>query len=342
MKRILITVFLGILTCQPLILADTLEQQQEEFRKILSLRFKYENLKSIRDNYEKELNVLEAQYERNKQIEDFQKRQRPDVIRMAVYTTAFNFISSEEWNKNITNYADELTVTKIPRRSSTDVVFHFPTLSAKIKSQFDTYKIEIPTLKVVSVLLSSGKLVPIDQIISSKIDEQSITVETDNASILKINLIMDYEIPAEDNIKTTLTEMNPNSHGIMLLPTFENTALLQLDQDTADNIIQIDAMDDKGNILAARGSEKIVNINDLSTQAIRIDMIKSFLKAMDDKEIKNQKDAVNFLVDNSESYLLSANNTTRHLSKAFSGKIAQVIIYTTGTPIKKQYEFSIY
>jgi len=342
MKNFLITVFIGLLTSQIFVWADIIEAQQEEFRKTLTLRFKYENLKSIRDNYEKELNVLEAQYERNKQIEDFQKKQTPDEITTTVYTTPFIFKSSEEWNQYITNYAKAVTVTKIPRKSSTDLVFHFPNISNKIKTQLETYKIQIPTLKVVSVLLSSGKLVPIDQIISSKLDEQSITVDTNNASILKINLLITYQLPTEKNSKTILSSQIPDANGMTLLPNFDNIVLLQLTQDKVNSIIQIDAVDVRGNTLASKSSEKITNTNDLSTQAIRIDMIKGFIKAIDDREIKNQKEAVEYLVNNSESYLISNNNTVRQLSKSFAGKIEQIIIYTIDAPIEKEYEFSIY
>ena len=218
MKKFLLTVLIGLFANQTFIWAETLKEQQEEFRKVLTLRFKYENLKSIRDNYEKELNVLEAQYERNKQIEDFQRKQRPDDIRMSVYTTPFTFMSSETWEQNIIEYAKTLTITKIPRTASTDIIFHFPTVSNKMKNQLETYNIQVPTLKVVSVLLSSGKLIPVDKIISSKLDEQSITVETDNASILKVNLSMDYQLPTETNAKTILTAQKPDANGIALLP----------------------------------------------------------------------------------------------------------------------------
>ncbi len=342
MKKFLLTVLIGLFANQNFVWADTIEEQQEEFRKVLTLRFKYENLKSIRDNYEKELNVLEAQYERNKQIEDFQKKQRPDDIRTSVYTTPFTFISSETWEQNILDYAKELSVTKIPRKSSTDIIFHFPTVSNKMKAQLETYNIQIPTLKVASVLLSSGKLIPVDQVISSKLDEQSVTIETDNASILKINLAMNYQLPTETNARTILTAHKPDTNGMMLLPSFDNVVTLQLTQEKADAIIQIDATDIKGNTLASKSSEKIANTNDLSTQAIRIDLIKGFIKALDDREIKNQKDAVDYLTKNSESYLASSNNTVRQLTKSFAGKIEQVIIYTIGTPIDKTYEFSIY
>ena len=342
MKKFLLTVLIGLFANQTFIWADTLEEQQEEFRKVLTLRFKYENLKSIRDNYEKELNVLEAQYERNKQIEDFQKKQRPDDIRMSVYTTPFTFMSSEIWEQNILDYAKELTVTKIPRKGSTDIIFHFPTVSNKMKTQLDTYNIQVPTLKVVSVLLSSGKLIPVDKAISSKLDEQSITVETDNASILKINLAMDYQLPTETNSQTILTAQTPDANGMALLPSFDNVVTLQLTQEKADSIIQIDATDIKGNTLASKSSEKITNTNDLSTQAIRIDLIRGFIKALDDKEIKNQKDAADYLANNAESYLTSSNNTVRQLTKSFAGKVEQAIIYTVGTPINKTYEFSIY
>ena len=191
-------------------------------------------------------------------------------------------------------------------------------------------------------MLSSGKLIPVDPTISSKLDEQSITVDTDNASILKINLAMDYQLPTETNSKTILTTHQPNSNDMTLLPAFDNVVTLQLTQEKADSIIQIDATDIKGNTLASKSSEKIANTNDLSTQALRIDLIKGLIKAMDDKEIKNQKDVVDYLVKNSESYLISSNNTVRQLTKSFAGKIEQVIIYTIGAPINKTYEFSIY
>lgn len=342
MKKILLTVLLGVLANQSITWAQSIEEQQEELRKVLTMRFKYENLKSIRDNYEKELNVLEAQYQRNKQIEDFQKKQVPDDIRTAVYTTPFTFISSEAWEQNMMNYAKELTVTKIPRKASSDLIFHFPTISNQMKSQLENYKIPAPTLTVVSVLLSSGKIIPIDKIISPKLDEQSITVETDNASILKINLAMTYQLPTEKNSKTILTQQKPSENGISLLPSFDNVVTLQLTQDKAQSIIQIDATDVRSNTLAAKSSEKINNVNDLSTQAIRIDMLKGFIKALDDKEIKNQKDATEYLVKNSESYLISSNNTMRQLTKSFAGKIEQVIIYTIDKPTEKQYTFSIY
>ncbi|MGL4675376.1 MAG: hypothetical protein ACRCXK_10995, partial [Wohlfahrtiimonas sp.] len=286
MKKFLMTVFLGLLTSQSFTWPDTLEQQQEEFKKILTLRFKYENLKSIRDNYEKELNVLEAQYQRNKQIEDFQKRQRPEAIKTAVYTTPFIFTNGDEWNDSIINYANQLSVTKIPRKTSTDIIFHFPNVSSKMKSQLDNYKIQVPTLKVVSVLLSSGKLIAVDKTISAKLDEQSIAVETEGASILKINLVMNYQLPTEKNAKTILTQQKPNQNDMTLLPSFESVALLQLSQAKADSIIQIDAIDMRGNTLASKGAEKLTNINDLSTQAIRIDMLQNFIKALDDREIK--------------------------------------------------------
>lgn len=211
-----------------------------------------------------------------------------------------------------------------------------------MKAQLETYNIQIPTLKVASVLLSSGKLIPVDQVISSKLDEQSVTIETDNASILKINLAMNYQLPTETNARTILTAHKPDTNGMMLLPSFDNVVTLQLTQEKADAIIQIDATDIKGNTLASKSSEKIANTNDLSTQAIRIDLIKGFIKALDDREIKNQKDAVDYLTKNSESYLASSNNTVRQLTKSFAGKIEQVIIYTIGTPIDKTYEFSIY
>lgn len=342
MKKFLLTVFIGLLIGQNFTWADTIEQQQEEFRNILTLRFKYENLKSIRDNYEKELNVLEAQYERNKQIEDFQKKQRPEIIKTSIYTTPFVFTSHDEWNNLIMKYASQLSVTKIPRKTTTDIIFHFPNIPSKIKNQLDSYKIQMPILTVTSVLLSSGKLLPVDKTISPKLDEQSITVETDGASILKINLKMNYQLPTTQNAQTILTQQNPNQNDITLLPSFDNVAALQLTQEKADSIIQIDALDIRGNALASKGSEKITNINDLSTQAIRIDMLKGFIKALDDKEIKNQKDAVDYLVKHSESYLVSSANTIRHLSKPFAGKIEQVIVYTVNEPENKEYQFSIY
>ncbi|GAA5099798.1 hypothetical protein [Wohlfahrtiimonas larvae] len=342
MKRFLLTVVLGLFVNQTLTWADTLEEQQEEFRKVLTMRFKYENLKSIRDNYEKELNVLEAQYERNKQIEDFQKKQRPDNIQTAVYTKPFAFTSATEWDQLLKGYSESLTVTKIPRKNSTDLIFHFPNISSATQSKFETYKIQTPTWKVISVLLSSGKLIPVDKTISPKLDEQSITVETNNASILKINLVMNYQLPSEKNAKTILTQNNPNGNDMMLLPSFDNVATLQLTQEKANSIIHIDAIDVRNNTLATKTPEKITNTNDLSTQAIRIDMLKGFIKALDDKEIKNQKDAIEYLVNNSESYLISSNSTIRQLSKSFTGKIEQVVVYTIDTPIEKHYEFSIY
>ncbi len=342
MKKLLLTVLIGLFAHQAFSWADTLEEQQAEFRKVLSLRFKYESLKSIRDNYEKELNVLEAQYERNKQIEDFQRKQRPDDIRTAVYTSPFSFISSETWEQTTIKYAQELKVTKIPRRASTDLIFHFPSISNKLKSQLETYKIQLPTLKVVSVLLSSGKLIPVDQTISYKLDEQSIAVDTGNASILKINLAMNYQLPTDKNLKIILTAQNSDSNGIMLLPSFDNVATLQLTQDQIDSIIQIDAVDIRGNTLASKSAEKTTNTNDLSTQAIRIDMLQGFIKAIDDKEIQNQQQAVEYLVKNSESYLISSNNAVRQLTKSFTGKIEQVIVYTIDEPVEKEYKFSIY
>lgn len=342
MKKILLAVLLGVLASQSATLAESIEEQQEELRKVLTMRFKYENLKSIRDNYEKELNVLEAQYQRNKQIEDFQKKQPAAEIKTAVYTTPFTFISNEVWEQNIINYAKDLTVTKIPRKDSSDLIFHFPTISNQMKSQLDTYKIQAPTLKVVSVLLSSGKIIPLDKTISPKLDEQSITVDTDNASILKINLAMTYQVPTEQNSKTILTQQKPSENGMTLLPSFDNVVVLQLTQDKAQSIIQIDATDVRSNTLASKSAEKINNANDLSTQAIRIDMLKGFIKALDDKEIKNQKDAAEYLVKNSEPYLISSNNSMRQLTKSFAGKVEQVIIYTIDEPIEKQYTFSIY
>lgn len=342
MKKFLLTVLLGLLINHSLALAESIEEQQEELRKVLTLRFKYENLKKIRDSYEKELNILEAQYERNKQIEDFQKKQRPDNIQTAVYTKPFEFISSAEWDQSLKQYASELTVTKIPRKNSTDLIFHFPNISNTTQTKLETYKIPAPTWKVTSVLLSSGKLLTIDQVISSKLDQQSITVETDNAAILKINLLMEYQVPSENNTKTILSQSQSYANDIMLIPSFDNVATLQLTQAKANSIIHIDAVDVRNNTLASKSSARLTNTNDLSTQAIRIDMLKGFIKALDDKEIKNSKDAVEYLVQNTESYLISANDPTRQLSQAFAGKIEQIIVYTIAEPIEKQYNFSIY
>lgn len=342
MLKIITLFILSILINHSLSWSQTIEQQQEELRSILELRFKNENLKAIRDAYEKELFILEAQYDRNKQIEDFQKRQQADTITTAVYTSKFNYVTPDQWQKNLTKYADDITVTKINRQNTTELIFHFPTKNSHTKKQFETYRLPTPTIKVVSVLLASRKLVEINQVISPKINEQTVSVKTDNASILKINLEMTYQIPAEETFMTILTPNQANQNGLTLLPAFDNVALLQLSKDKADSIIHIEAIDMRGNALATHSPEKLININNLSTQAMRIDMLKSFLASLDNQTIKNQHEAIDFLLKNSESYLLSANNTQRQLSKSFTGKIEQVIVYAVDNLQTLNYKFSIY
>lgn len=342
MKKILATLLMTILASQSTLLAETMDAQKEALQQTLTLRFKHETLKSIKENYEKELNVLEAQYARNKQIEDFQKRQRPDAIRTAVYTSPFPFITDEEWKESLIGYANQMSVTKVPRRNSTEIIFHFPEVSTQFKNRLETYRLEVPTLKVISVLLSSGKLIEVDKNISPKISEQSITLETDNASILKINLLMDYQVPNDNSAKTILTAQSPTAHGMTLLPSFDSVVLLQLDSQKAESIIHIDAQDARGNTLATKTPEKVNNVNDLSTQAIRIDLLKGFVQAIENKDIKNQKEAVDYFLKHSEAYLKSSNNTNRQLTKGFSGIVDKVIIYTAEEPMPEQYSFSIY
>lgn len=342
MKKILTTLLLVISFNQSLLWSNTLENQQEELKKILSLRFKYDNLKNIRDNYEKELHVLEIQYERNKQIEDFQKRQKEEEIKTAVYTSPFNFITSQEWEQGFIKYVNAISLTKVARRNSTELIFHFPPISSKIKNQLNNYRTEMPIVKVTSVLLSSGKLITVDKKISAKIDEQSLSIETEDATVLKVNLSMTYLLPIEKNAKVILSKQSPNNHDMQLLPAFNNVALIELDAKKATSIIQIDAIDVKGNTLATRTPEKLNNINELSIQATRIDLLANFIQAIDDRTIKNTQEAIDFFVENSASYLVSVNKQTRHLSKSFAGKIEQVVIYTIDNPIEKQYDFSIY
>ena len=92
MKNKLLILFLSIILSQQFSWSDTLEAQREELKKILTLRLQYENLKNIREIYEKELNVLKLQYERNKQIADFQKNQPEEQIKTPIYTTAFTLM----------------------------------------------------------------------------------------------------------------------------------------------------------------------------------------------------------------------------------------------------------
>lgn len=342
MHKIITTFLMGLFIISMIASANTLNDQKEELKQSLTQRFKFENLRNIRNNYEKEIAVLETQYQRNKQIDDFQKRQRPDAIKTSVYTSPFSFISSKEWDEGILNYSQRITITKIPRRTTTEVIFHFPELPTSVKNNLITYRLEAPVIKVASVLLSSGKLLPIDKVISPKFDEQSITIPTDNATILKINLEMDYQIPNELSSKVILTRDNPSSNNISLLPSFDNVVLIQLNQDLINSIINIDATDDKGNTLASKTSEKTNDINYLSTQALRIELIKGFLKAMDDKKINNNQEAIDYFVNHSDAYLTSLNNPIRQLAKSFSGNIEQVIIYITDQPINKKQSFAIY
>lgn len=342
MKKNLALIFLGIILIQSFSWTNTLESQQEELKKILTLRFKYENLKNIRENYEKELNVLELQYERNKKIEDFQKKQPEEEIKTPVYTTVFNFIPTAIWEDNFIKYADTIKLTEVPRRSTTELIFNFPSISSKIKNQLSTYKTQMPIVTVTSVLLASGKLLEINKVVSPKIDEQSITVPTEGASIVKVNLSMSYFLPIEQNSKTILSRETPKLNDMELLPSFKNVAMIELEATKADTIIQIDAVDVKGNYLATRTTERISNTNDLSTQAIRIDLLRNFLKAIDDRDIKTPQDALDFLLKNSDAYLIAFNKSTRHLSKSFAGNIEQIIVYTIDGTTEKKHDFSIY
>lgn len=342
MKKILISLIIGIIASQSFLLANLIEEQKKALEQSLSLLFKYKNVQQIKEMYAAELNILEIQYERNKQVEDFQKRQQPEVVRTPIFTSPSTLISSKEWEEKTLDYANKISVTKIPRRSNTELVFHFPQMNPTIYSALDSYKIQFPTLKVVSVLLSSGKLLTVDQTISSKVREQSITIETDGDTILKINLKIDYQIPNESNAKTILSASNPSVNGITLLPSFANVMLLKLSEDKVNSIIYIDAEDRSGYTLATKTEEKIINTNDLSTQSSRIELLKGLIKGIDDKKIKFPREASDYLIKNSDKYLEFLSNPTRELSKTFSGDISRIIIYTAENPVNKTLEFSLY
>lgn len=342
MKKSISIMILSLLLGNANVWANELSDQQAELEASLTLRFKYESLANMRESYEKELHVLETQYQRNKQIEDFQKKQRPDSIKTPVYTRPYAFISSEEWQQSTLEYVNNIKTTEIPRRNATEVVFHFPNVSSKIKNNFPEYRIDPPKITVVSVLLSSGKLIKFDKIISSRPDEQSITVETEGSTILKINLIMNYQIPNENSSKIILSKDKPNSNGIVLIPSFDNVVTLQLSANKANSVMHIDAVDVRGNTLASQSAQKTNNINDLSTMSMRIEILQEFIEAVDKKEVKNKEEAIKFIVDHSGAYLQSYNNPIRELSKSFTGKIEQAIIYTIDNPKNLEYSFSLY
>lgn len=342
MKNKLLILFLSIILSQQFSWSDTLEAQREELKKILTLRLQYENLKNIREIYEKELNVLKLQYERNKQIADFQKNQPEEQIKTPIYTTAFTLMPAAEWEETFIQYAKDIKLTKIVRGTNTDLIFTFPNMSNRIKNLLDNYNTAIPVVTVNSVLLSSGKLLQFDQIISSKLDEQSILVATEGSSILKINLSMSYILPVEKNPKTILSREHPQKNEMTLLPSFKSDVIIELDADKANSIVQIDAVDVQGNNLATKVTEKISNANDLTTQLIRIQLLENFIQALDDKKIQNSKDALDFFLANSDEYLVAANQSIRHVTKSFAGNIEQVVVYTIDGTVEKKYNFSIY
>lgn len=341
MKKIFAMALFSIMTTQTTVWADSLAEQQESLRNTLNFRFKQETLKNIKEIYEKELDVLEVQYQRNKKLEEFQNKQTADIVSVPVFTHPFKFITSSEWDKGTINYANLIKALKVTHGAETELQFSFPEVSPELEAQISRYKINPPKFTVVSVLLSSGKLLKLDQMINDS-DHKAVTVATDGAKVLKINLEMRYQSPDEQNAKTVLTRNDPERNGITLLPSFDNVVTLQMDERKANAIVQVDALDAKGNTLSTKVAEKISTINDLENQATRINMIKELINKIDDRSIKNNVEAINFIVEKSIDPIKGNTANQRVYTKTFLGKVSKVLVYTTDQSEVKTYSFSIY
>lgn len=320
-------------------LTEHLSPLQTEFKESLALRFTHDQFQNLMMSYQQELHNTQQQLNRTERLMEREKNSAPAGL--AVYTLPFQLIPPQVFHQALRSYADNITVTKIQRPQRTEVIFHFPPLDKNISNAFSRYHLMAPKITVTSVLLSNGQALTVNKVISSNVGEQSLSLPTKDATILKINLTLDYQIP--ENVQSfTLTKLDPIKDGVRWMPSADHVVVLELNEPIANEIIYIDGQNSAGKTLAAEQNDRINNPNEIAILKARIALYRGLLEAVNAKTVRNNQEALDHLVTHAENLLMLQSDPRRELVRVFSHPISTVTVYKVGNAMDKQYNFALY
>lgn len=323
----------------PMSLADSLTPLQQAYQQSLSLRFKHDQLQNIAHSFQKELHSSQQQLIRTERLIALEKQSQPTGL--VAYTLPFQLIPPNVWQQAALSYANHITVTKIQRNQRMEVIFNFPPFDKNISNAFARYRLTPPAIKVTSVLLSSGQSIEINRRISTNVGEQSLSIPTGDATILKINLVMDYQVPKE--VRTfTLTKLDATQNGVRWMPSATHIVVLELTESLAEDIIHVDGKNREGKTLAADQNDRIYNPNEVAILQARIALYTQMLTAIREQHIHTNQEALDYLVMHAENLLTLQDDPRRELVRVFTSPVSEVIIYQVGDALDLQHLFAIY